>query len=229
MNETLAALGLPGLPEAQVIGFVGHGMRRLLLSSLEAAAPGREGESIEPATAAFREAYGRGLLVRTRLHEGVGDLLRSLARAGARLSVLTNKPRVFTGPILEGLGVAGCFADAVCGDEVTRPKPDPEGLLRLVARSGIAPAETCLVGDSAVDVETAHRGGVASCAVTWGLREVAELRTAGPDHLVASPTEILARCALLPATGEGADPGRLVGRTESAAGAPGPPPRSNRN
>jgi len=195
VNETLRGLGLRELPEDRVIGFVGHGMRRLLLSSLEAAAPGRADALLEPATARFREAYGRGLLDRTRLHAGVDGLLAELLRRGARLSLLTNKPRAFTGPILAGLGVADRFVDAVCGDEVSRPKPDPEGLLRLVERSGLGRAETCLVGDSAVDVETARMGGVASCAVAWGLRDLDELRSARPDHLVAEAGAIVPLCA----------------------------------
>lgn len=195
MNATLRALGLGDLDEERVVGFVGHGMRRLLLSSLEAAAPGRSDELLAEASTRFREAYGRGLLDRTRLHVGTDALLAELARRGARVSLLTNKPRGFTAPILAGLGVADRFDDAVCGDEVSRPKPDPEGLLRLVERSGVPRSETCLVGDSAVDVETARAGGVPSCAVTWGLRDPAELRAAHPDHLVDEAGVIASLCA----------------------------------
>jgi phosphoglycolate phosphatase len=190
VNAALRGVGVCELPGDRVVGFVGHGMRRLLVASLGAAAPGREEELLEAATERFREAYGRGLLDRTRLHAGIAELLEDLSRRGIRSSLLTNKPRSFTDAILAGLGVADRFADAVCGDEVFRPKPDPEGLLRLIARSGLPAEATCLVGDSAVDVETARRGGVASCAVSWGLRDLAELLAARPDHLVGEASGI---------------------------------------
>jgi len=190
VNAALRGIGVRELPGDRIVGFVGHGMRRLLVASLGAAAPGREEELLEAATERFREAYGRGLLDRTRLHAGIPELLEELSRRGVRSTLLTNKPRAFTDPILAGLGVAHRFADAVCGDEVSRPKPDPEGLLRLVARSGLPADATCLVGDSAVDVETARRGGVASCAVSWGLRDAAELLAARPDHLVGEASAI---------------------------------------
>lgn len=187
VNATLDRLGLPILPAGRVIGFVGHGMRRLLESSLEASVPGRSPELLEAATGVFRESYRRGLLDRTALHGGVETMLTGLARAGVRLSLLTNKPREFTEPILAGLGIDGLFSDLVCGGETAAPKPDPAGALRLVERSGLPAERTVLVGDSAVDVETARRAGIGSCAVTWGLRDQAELRAARPDHLVVEP------------------------------------------
>ncbi|MFM7736904.1 MAG: HAD family hydrolase [Alphaproteobacteria bacterium] len=220
VNRALRDLGLAELPDERVIGFVGHGMRRLLIASLAAAAPGREDELVDAASERFRDHYGRGLLDHTSLHRGVDSLLEALSRSGKRLSVLTNKPRVFTDPILRGLAVADRFADAVCGDEVTRPKPDPEGLLRLVERSGVPASETCLVGDSAVDVETARRARVAACAVTWGLRDVDELREADPEHLVSSPSEILGTRVVPPAS-RVVDGGPARAATLAGPGAPG--------
>jgi phosphoglycolate phosphatase len=190
VNETLRGLGLPELPETQVVDFVGHGMRRLLQSSLAATAPGRVSELIGPAIDLFREAYAQGLLDRTRLHDGIMPLLSELRRRGACLSLLTNKPRAFTEAILCGLEVEACFSDMVCGDDVAAPKPDPQGLQALVERSGVPAGLTCLVGDSAVDVETARAAGIASCAVTWGLRRAGELRASRPDHLVDDAARI---------------------------------------
>jgi phosphoglycolate phosphatase-like HAD superfamily hydrolase len=117
-------------------------------------------------------------------------LLSELRRRGACLSLLTNKPRAFTEAILCGLEVEACFSDMVCGDDVAAPKPDPQGLQALVERSGVPAGLTCLVGDSAVDVETARAAGIASCAVTWGLRHAGELRASRPDHLVDDAARI---------------------------------------
>ena len=47
------------------------------------------------------------------------------------------------------------------------------------------------VGDSAVDMETAHRAGIESVGVSWGFRTRSELAGAGADHVVDSPDDIL--------------------------------------
>ena len=71
------------------------------------------------------------------------------------------------------------------------PKPDPAGAKALMARMGAVPQTTLFVGDSDVDVFTAHNAGLAACGVLWGFRGKAELQNAGAEHLVASPPELL--------------------------------------
>ena len=56
------------------------------------------------------------------------------------------------------------------------------------------PEEAWFVGDSDVDIETAHRAGLHAAGAIWGFRGEEELRTAGADLLLAQPTEILNFC-----------------------------------
>jgi phosphoglycolate phosphatase len=190
-NDALGRLGLEPLPFATVIGFVGQGLQRLLARSIETAG-GRPEVELERASAAFAEIYGAGLLDQTRPYPGMEPALRALAARGAALSVLTNKPRRFTEPILRGLGLDTVFVASVCGDDPLPRKPAPDGALALVRTSGMPASCTLLVGDSAEDVETARAAGLASCAVTWGFRSRDELARARPDHQVSAPDELLA-------------------------------------
>jgi len=54
----------------------------------------------------------------------------------------------------------------VCGDEVARGKPDPEGYLAAAAKLGIAPADCVIVEDAPSGVEAAHNAGMRVIAVT---------------------------------------------------------------
>ena len=54
------------------------------------------------------------------------------------------------------------------GDSFARRKPDPIGVLHLLEETGSSREETLVVGDSAVDAETARRASVRSCLVTYG-------------------------------------------------------------
>lgn len=181
VNHALAAVGLPPRTRAEVEGFVGEGARRLV----ERAVGGRA-ELVEPALAAWHLHYEAHCLDRTRVYPGVDA---ALARAARRLAVLTNKPGPLARKILAGLGLLDRFAEVVGGGEAPR-KPDPAGLLGLVARAGAAPGDAVLIGDSVVDVETGRAAGVPVVAVAWGFVRPEALRAAGAAALVARAEEL---------------------------------------
>ena len=63
-------------------------------------------------------------------------------------------------------------------------KPAPEGTRALMAALGVKPDGGVLyVGDSNVDVETAHNAGLPCCGVLWGFRTREELTEAGAEYL----------------------------------------------
>ena len=181
VNHALAAVGLPPRSVAEVRTFVGEGARVLLA---KAVLP--RDELLEPALAAWRPHYEAHCLDRTVPYPGIGPLL---AGAGRTLAVLTNKPGGMARKILDGLGLLQRFAVVLGGDEAPR-KPDPTGLLEIMARVGATPAETVFVGDSRHDVETARRAGVAAVAVTWGLASREELVRAGATAFAQSAAEL---------------------------------------
>ena len=181
VNHALAAVGLPPRSVAEVRTFVGEGARVLLAKAVSP-----RDELLEPALAAWRPHYEAHCLDRTVPYPGIGPLL---AGAGRTLAVLTNKPGGMARKILDGLGLLQRFAVVLGGDEAPR-KPDPTGLLEIMARVGATPAETVFVGDSRHDVETARRAGVAAVAVTWGLASREELVRAGATAFAQSAAEL---------------------------------------
>jgi len=50
---------------------------------------------------------------------------------------------------------------------------------------------TLFVGDSMVDVQTAHNVGCPVVGVSWGFRGPEELVAAGADHIIQEPGELL--------------------------------------
>jgi phosphoglycolate phosphatase len=84
------------------------------------------------------------------------------------LAVLTNKPQRVTDRLLGALDLSRHFVHVIGGDTALGRKPDPAGLLRLCTAAGIVPAEAVLVGDSPIDLETAHRAGTQIVLATYG-------------------------------------------------------------
>lgn len=185
VNDALSSLGRPALDPGVVTRMVGDGARKLLERAVGSDAPPGQ---LERGLEVFLAAYLERCLETTTLYPGTRAALTGLAPA--RLAVLTNKPRAHTIKILEGLGILSRFESVVCGDDAWPRKPDPAGLLHLVALLGAPPARTLYVGDSAVDLETARRAGVPAGFVTYGFRPEAR-EGQRPEQVLGDLRELL--------------------------------------
>ncbi len=165
VNATLARLapGAGPLPQETVRRFIGNGAARLVERSLAEVGLPRPVPEVLPL---FLEESRARLLATTRLYDGVAGVLRALS--GCTLAVLTNKPGDMSRALLDGLGVGALFARVYGGGDLPGRKPDPVGLQRLMEEFGASPAETVLVGDSAIDVRTARAAGVAVVGLRQG-------------------------------------------------------------
>lgn len=125
----------------------------------------------------------------TRVYEGMPEAMRRLKEAGVTLAVLTNKPDVAAGPVVEQYypGVFQAVQGALPGVPL---KPDPTLLHRLMERIGAETETTLFVGDSDVDIRTARNGGLHSCGVLWGFRTREELLAEGAQQLARTPGEL---------------------------------------
>jgi phosphoglycolate phosphatase len=185
MNHALAASGLPAHPIEAYRRFVGEGVERLA----ERAMPPDRAADRPRVLAAYRARYAEHLLDTSAPYPGVPELLDALSARGVPMAILSNKPDPATQQIVAALFARWRFA-AVSGDRAGRPrKPDPTAALELAAALGRAPADCALVGDTAIDLQTARAAGMRAIGVLWGLTGRAGL--AGADDLVARPDELL--------------------------------------
>jgi len=162
-NQLIAELGGAPLPEAAVGRMVGDGARVLVERALAAT------KLVDPGGALprFLQIYDTRLLRHTRPYPGVEAAIAA-ARRGARVTMLTNKPLHHTARIVEALGWAPLFDEVVGGDNPRGRKPAPDALLAMMAATGVTTAQTLMVGDSKVDLDTARGAGVRCCLVSFG-------------------------------------------------------------
>ncbi|MGH9480935.1 MAG: HAD family hydrolase [Terriglobales bacterium] len=100
---------------------------------------------------------GEGLIRRERWLLPRREL--AALRRRYRLAIFTGRPRADAGFTLRHFGVAGAFETVVALEDVTEPKPAPEGLERL--RRAHAPAPlAAYVGDTVDDARCAATAGV---------------------------------------------------------------------
>lgn len=163
VNAMLLDTGRDEQPTELVASYIGHGAPQLIASVLR---PGSSEEQRREALAIFLAHYQQRKLDATRPYPGVAEGLAKLA--GNPMAVLTNKPVQMSVEILEGLGLANFFQAIYGGDSFEKKKPDPRGALTILSELGSTPAESAMVGDSDVDVQTARNAGMCSVGVTYG-------------------------------------------------------------
>ena len=187
-NRVCAARGWPQHTVEEYKYFVGNGIPKLVerFSPPEARTPAVLADTL----AAFQADYGAHLRDKTAPYPGVPALLARLKAAGVQLAVFSNKADPLARQVVADYFDAALF-DAVRGALPGVPtKPAPQGTLALMQAIGADPAATLYVGDSNVDVDTAHNAGLPCCGVLWGFRTRQELTDAGAEHLAADAEEL---------------------------------------
>lgn len=186
VNVVLEEFGRPRRSRSQVRSMVGEGLVSLMRRASEVAGP----DELHELVARYREVYRERMFVHTSLYPGVASMLDALAERGVPLCVLSNKSHEFTVPLCSALLSQWSFVRVVGATEDAARKPDPAGALELSRAMALDPRQVWFVGDSDVDVETGRNAGMRTVAVTWGLRDRAELEVASPDVLADRPQQV---------------------------------------
>ena len=188
LNECLELLGLSPQPVERYRYMVGEGVPKLCERALARTHPHLVARLAELA----RPRYRARPLRYTRPYPGVVESLRQLREGGVKLAVLSNKPHEMTVSVVRAFWPDDTF-DCIQGyTDERRRKPDPHYVLRICARLEASPIQTCVIGDTPTDIETAQRSSTTGIGVTWGFRSRSDLAQAGAEYLVGDPAELVA-------------------------------------
>ncbi|MDY7579910.1 HAD-IA family hydrolase [Herbaspirillum sp. RTI4] len=187
VNQMRLARGLSPTPYENLRPVASSGARGLLAAAfgITPEAPEYEAMRID-----FLNRYETGLVIDSRLFDGVADLLVQLEQRGLAWGIVTNKAARFTDPLapLLGLGHAGCI---ISGDTTPHSKPHPAPLLEAAARLQLAPQECWYVGDDLRDIQAGRAAGMPTIAAAWGYCGDAAPTTWGADELIHTPLQLL--------------------------------------
>lgn len=188
-NHALQTLGFARRDEKECVGFVGNGVTKLL----ERALP--EGEKTPENIARMRQAffayYDLHLWDVTTVYPGVSELLGALQARGVKLAVASNKYQSATEHLVKHFFPHIKFTAVLGQRDGIAVKPDPQIVQDVLLAAGAEKTDVLYVGDSDVDMQTAHNAGVRVCAVTWGFRSREVLEAYRPDFITDRPDEIL--------------------------------------
>jgi len=125
---------------------------------------------------------------RDLLFPDVEQILSSLARQ-FKLALVSNTIRsLFERTFPRHL--ADLFQGTLFVDEVKKPKPSPQPLLKMIQILQASKDECCYIGDSVEDIRMARAAGVKIFSIATGVCGKEELVEAGADRVVADLKEL---------------------------------------
>jgi HAD superfamily hydrolase (TIGR01509 family) len=146
---------------------------------------------VEEMIATFEEHYYANHHNLLAPYDGIPELLQSLRSMGARIGLVSMKPRKAGERELDITGLRPLLGSVVWGDDVPRPKPEPDGVLRVIEELGADRLSTVVIGDSVFDMMMGRAAGTITAAALWGGSSREALISQQPDLALESPGELL--------------------------------------
>ena len=186
-NFALSKFGFKNRTDQEIRRFVGNGAKLLIDRCIH-----EEDEGVkEQVLAAFKEHYKDNMTNKTRPYEGIMDVLKELKKEGYKLGIVSNK---FD---LAVKGLSDIYFKEVIDEAVgenekegIRKKPAPDSVKKTISLLNSDEDHCLYVGDSDVDVKTAHNAKIKCIGVTWGFRDKMVLVDAGADYIANTSKEL---------------------------------------
>ena len=190
VNLTLKEMGLSQITKDQCRMFVGNGARVLIEESLKVSGDPKASR-IEEGMKIYGRIFDQNCTYHVTLYEGIPEMLKALKDRGIHLAVLSNKPDRQTVKVVKEIFGDNIFDYAQGQKDGIRRKPEPDGVWYLMVQMQVSKEECLYIGDSEVDAATGKNAGLKTRGVLWGFRDRKTLETAGADHLIERPEELL--------------------------------------
>jgi HAD superfamily hydrolase (TIGR01549 family) len=160
--DTIRSLGGPDVSPSEVVAVWHIGPTPVVLEHFL-------GRPVSPDDTERFHRHFAAVVATVQPYPGVVGMLDELDRGGHRLGVFTTATHRAATTTLAAAGLAGYFRVVVGGDDVSRPKPAPEGLELSCLRLGTGVTDAVYVGDAAVDLQCADAANASGIHAAWGL------------------------------------------------------------
>lgn len=189
VEYALAKFGFAGHTLEEYTSYVGNGTLKLIERSLPDDAR-NDDALLHKVHDTFSAYYAEHFCDSSAVYDGISDLLDCLQDRGVALCINSNKPDRFTKAIIEKLFSGYEFSVCIGARDNVPKKPDPASELEIAEILGLDKEQIIHIGDSDVDIHTAHNAGIKAIGCTWGFRSKESLIQAGADYMADSPAHI---------------------------------------
>ena len=170
----------------EVRRFIGNGVVKLMERSTP---DGTDDVTQKACLDVFRAHYLEHMSDTTAPYANVISLLEKLREKGVKIAVVSNKLHTAVEELCESY-FTGLIDKAVGVSVEAERKPSPVNVIRTAELFGAELNECIYIGDSEVDVQTAHNAKVQCIGVTWGFRDRDCLSDNGCDFIADTADEV---------------------------------------
>jgi len=185
LNTLLQNHGKPPVDKVRVRSMIGNGVAKLIERGFAESGTQvgeMEMQSLQPE---FMSIYCARATQLSRLYPGAESAIQAFHESGVAQAVCTNKPELVSRAILDDMNLAQYFEIVVGGDTFEHRKPHPSPLQSCLDVLGSNVDSALMIGDSAVDVETAQALGMMVGVVTHGYARQ-PVETLGANFLISN-------------------------------------------
>ncbi len=188
-NRALSLFGYPVHGYEAYKYFVGNGIKNLVYESLPENK--KDETSVMECLEVMMKEYRKSHAEKTKLYDGIPELLDLLTEKKLRMAILSNKADELTQLICSKLLDKWHFEIIMGANDRFPRKPNPESALYIANEMNILPQNILYLGDTNVDMQTANAAGMFAVGVTWGFRKREELLENGAKEIIDNPLELL--------------------------------------
>ena len=189
LNAVRASRDLPPLPLEILRPQASHGSAGLLKVGMNVT-PDCSGYN--DMRAIFLDHYANNICVKTTLFSGMSDLVDTLERRAIPWGIVTNKPDIYTLPLMKALGYADRAACLISGDTCANAKPHPEPMHKACEIIGVSPEYCLYLGDDLRDMQAANAVCMRGVIARYGyISADADLDSWYSHAIIDHPMELL--------------------------------------
>lgn len=187
-NEMFALHGLPVHDLDYYLKWIGNGAVKFIE---RAYGEPLDREQLAVYVAEFKEIYRNNLHNKSRVYEGVPEMLDTLVGKGIRIAILSNKPDPLTKEVVAFYLSEWPLVPVFGQREDVPRKPDPAGAIEIAEMMEIEVDKIMFVGDSDNDIHTGQTAGMIPVAVSWGYGRLLKDPVEGDYPMIHKPSELL--------------------------------------
>jgi len=189
LNSLLVSRQHSPLEESDIRAMISDGSAALIARAFNCSP---EDAHFEDIRSEFLALYRDNVCVATRPFPGIEAVLAQLDQANIPWGIVTNKPSIYTLPLLEAVPFKPAPQTIICPDHVTHAKPHPESVLMACDQVGSDPQRTLFIGDHKRDIDAGRAAGTITVAASYGYIEHDEnIADWNAHHTIACAADLL--------------------------------------
>ena len=151
---------------------------------------GDDPDIIERAVTLYRERFSDVGWREHTVYPGIAPIIEAIAERGIQLAVVTSKPDLYAGRIVDSLVFGRRFARVYAVHAGSAHSEKAQMIAEAIADFGVAPEHAAMIGDRHFDIAGARANGVHAIGAAWGFGSIKELNEAGAHVIAHTPGDL---------------------------------------